>query len=43
MNTITITKKTDMSYDYHIKHNLHAVQWKLNAMINKKKKIEKFI
>ena len=28
-----------MSYDFYIKHNMHAVEWKLNAMINKNKKL----
>ena len=33
-----------MSYDLYIKHNMHAVEWKLNAMINKDKNmIDKFI
>ena len=26
-----------MPYDFYIKHNIHAVKWKLNAMIDKKK------
>ena len=26
-----------MSYDFFIRHNMHAVEWKLNAMNNKKK------
>ena len=44
MSNITITKKLDMSYDFYIQHDLHAVEWKLNAMINKNKKlIKKFI
>ena len=29
----------DMSYDFYIKHNMHAVEWKLNAMINKNKNL----
>ena len=35
MHIITIANKMDMSYDFYIKHNMHAVEWKLNAMINK--------
>ena len=38
MHIITIAKKMDMSYDFYIKHNMHnmhSVEWKLNAMINK--------
>ena len=26
-----------MSYDFYIKHDMHAVEWKLNAMVNKNK------
>ena len=44
MNIIPIAKKSDMSYDFNIKHNMHAVEWKINAMINKDKNlIRKFI
>ena len=35
MNLITIANKLDMSYNFYFKHNMHAVEWKLNAMINK--------
>ena len=35
MNIITKVKKLDMSYDLYIRHYMHAVEWKLNAMINK--------
>ena len=35
---ITIANKMDMSYDFYIKHNMHAVEWKLIAMISKDKK-----
>ena len=35
MNIITMANKMDMSYDFYIKHNRHAVQWKLITMINK--------
>ena len=37
MHIITIANKMDMSYDFYIKQNMHAVEWKLNAMINKNK------
>ena len=30
-----------MSYDFYIKYNMHAVEWKNNAMINKNKKLFK--
>ena len=26
-----------MSYDFYIKHNMHAVEWKLISMINEDK------
>ena len=37
MNIITIAAKMDTSYDFYFKHNMLAVEWKLNAMINKNK------
>ena len=37
MNIITIANKLDMSYDFYITDNMHAVEWKLNALINKNK------
>ena len=39
MNIITISNKMDMTYDFYIKHNMHAMEWKLNAMINKNKSL----
>ena len=39
MNIITMAIKMDMSYDFYIKHIMQAVEWKLNAMINKNKKL----
>ena len=39
MTIITIANKLDMSYDFYIKHNKPAVEWKLNAMINKNKSL----
>ena len=35
MNFITIGNKMDMSYDFYIKHNMRAVEWKLIIMIKK--------
>ena len=35
INIITKAKKLDMTYDFHIKHKMHAVEWKLNAILNK--------
>ena len=37
MNNITIANKLDMSYDFSIRLNMHALEWKLNALINKSK------
>ena len=28
MNILTIAIKMDMSFDFYIKHNMHAVEWK---------------
>ena len=35
MNNITIANKMDMSYGFYIKHNMHAVEEKYNAMVSK--------
>ena len=35
MDIITLAHKRDMTYEYYLKHNMPAFQWKLNAMINK--------
>ena len=37
MHIITTANKMDMSYDFYIKHNMHAIDWRLNGMINKNK------
>ena len=37
MNIITIANKMDKAYDFYVKHNMCAFEWKLNAMINKDK------
>ena len=37
MNIITIANKLDKSCDFYFKHRMHAVEWKLNALINKGK------
>ena len=39
IDIITLAHKRDMTYDFYIKHNMHAVEWKLNAMINKDKNL----
>ena len=41
MNIITIANNLDMSYDFYIKHNMHAVEWKSYALINKNKSLIK--
>ena len=41
MNIIRIANKMDILYDFYIKHIMHAVEWKLNAMINENKKLIK--
>ena len=38
MIKITITNKLDVSNGFYIKNNMHAVEWKLNAMVKKNKK-----
>ena len=39
MDIITLVHKRDMTYDFYIKHNMSAFEWKLNAMINKDKNL----
>ena len=39
MHIITIANKRDMSYNFYVKHNMCALEWKLNAMINKNKSL----
>ena len=39
MDIIKLTHKRDMTYDFYMKHNMPAVEWKLNAMINKDKNL----
>ena len=29
----------DMTYNFYMKHNMHAVEWKLNQLINKDKNL----
>ena len=37
MNIIIICNQMDMMYDYYMKYNMHAVEWKLNKFYNKDK------
>ena len=39
MDIITLVHKRDMTYDFFLKHNMSAFEWKLNAMINKDKNL----
>ena len=39
MHILTIVNKLDISYYFYNRHNMHAVEWKLNAMINKNKNL----
>ena len=35
MDIITLAHKRDMTYNFYLKHNMPAFEWKLNAVINK--------
>ena len=35
MDIITLAHKRDMTYDFYLKHNMPAFEWKLNKLINK--------
>ena len=39
MNIITLAHKRDMTYDFYLKQNMSAFEWKFNAMINKDKNL----
>ena len=39
MNIIRLAHKLDMTYNFYLKHNMSASEWKLNAMINKDKSL----
>ena len=39
MDIIPLAHKRDMTYDYYLKHNMSAFEWKLNAKINKDKNL----
>ena len=43
MDIITLAHKRDMAYDFYLKHNMSAFEWKVNAMINKDKNLIKKI
>ena len=39
IDILTLAHKRDMAYDFYLKQNMPAVEFKLNAMINKEKKL----
>ena len=39
LNIIIVCNKMDMTDDFYIKHNMHAVEWKLNQKFNKDKNL----
>ena len=39
MDMITLAHKCDMTYDFYLKHNMSAIEWKLNAIIIKDKNL----
>ena len=39
MDIITLAHKRDMTYDFDLKHNMSAFEWKMNSMINKDKNL----
>ena len=41
MDIITLAHKRDMTYDFYLKHNMSAFEWKLNALIDKDKNLIK--
>ena len=39
MDIITLANKRDMTYDFYLKNNMSAFEWKLNSKINKDKNL----
>ena len=39
MDIITLAHKRDMTYDFYLKHNKPALEWKINQLINKDKNL----
>ena len=39
MDIITLAHKRDMTYDFYLKHNMPAIEWKLNELITKDKNL----
>ena len=40
MDIIILARKRDMTYDFYLKHNMSAFEWKLNSKINKDKNLK---
>ena len=40
MKIKTVAEKMDISYVFYMMHNVCAVEWKLNAMVNKNKSLK---
>ena len=39
MDIIKLAHKRDMTYDFYMKHNMSAFEWKINQLINKDKNL----
>ena len=39
MKIITVSNKMDMTYEFYIKQNMHMIEWKLNSIVNKNRKL----
>ena len=39
MDIVTLAHKRDITYEFYLKHNMPAVEWKTNQLINKNKNI----
>ena len=39
MDIMTLAHKRDITYDFYLKHNMSAFEWKPNALINKDKNL----
>ena len=39
MDIITLAHKRDIIYEFYLKHNIPAIEWKINQLINKDKNL----
>ena len=39
MDIITLAHKRDITYEFYLRHNMPAVEWKINQLINKNKNL----